>query len=261
MSKNFELMQQAGLDQSLRPVRPVRAPEVPFSPLRPADNRHRNGHKTRTHLDIEQFAREESLRLVQRIFLLQTQTPPRAVVFAGIDHGNGCSEICVSVAQTLANNVRGSICLLEANLRSPALPALFGTTNHYGLTDALLQEGPIRSFAKPLRGDNLWLISSGSLAPDSPKLLNSDRLKTRFTELRKEFDYVLIDAPPLTRYADAVGFGQITDGFVLILEANVTRREAALRVSENLRASGIHVLGAVLNKRTFPIPESLYHKL
>lgn len=261
MSKNFELMQQAGLDQSLRPVRPVRAPEVPFSPLRPAGNRHRNGHKKRMHLDVNQFAREESLRLVQRIFLLQTQAPPRAVVFAGIDHGNGCSEICVSVAQTLANNVRGSICLLEANLRSPALPELFGTTNHHGLTDALLQEGPIRSFTKPLRGDNLWLLSSGSLAPDSPKLLNSDRLKTRFAELRKEFDYVLIDAPPLTRYADAVGFGQITDGFVLILEANVTRREAALRVAENLRASGIHVLGAVLNKRTFPIPESLYHKL
>jgi Mrp family chromosome partitioning ATPase len=53
----------------------------------------------------------------------------------------------------------------------------------------------------------------------------------------------------------------LTDGFVLILEANVTRREAALKVSENLRASGIQVLGAVLNKRTFPIPESLYHKL
>ncbi len=259
MSKNFELMQQAGLDQSLRPVRPLRAPDLPYSPRR----RVRNGHglKKSTHLDIEQFAREESLRLVQRIFLLQTQAPPRAVVFAGIDHGNGCSEICVSVAQTLANNVRGSICLLEANLRSPALPGLFGTTNHYGLTDALLQEGPIRSFAKPLRGDNLWLLSSGSLAPDSAKLLNSDRLKTRFAELRKEFDYVLIDAPPLTRYADAVGFGQMTDGFVLILEANVTRREAALRVSENLRASGIHVFGAVLNKRTFPIPESLYHKL
>ena len=141
------------------------------------------------------------------------------------------------------------------------MPGLFGTTNHYGLTDALLQEGPIRSFTKPLRGDNLWLLSSGSLAPDSAKLLNSDRLKARFAELRKEFDFILIDAPPLTRYADAVAFGQMTDGFVLILEANVTRREAAVKVSENLRASGIQVLGAVLNKRTFPIPESLYHKL
>lgn len=258
MSKNFELMQQAGLDQSLRPVR---VPEVPFAPRRRAGTRLASGHTKGMSLNIEQFAREESLRLVQRIFLLQTQAPPRAVVFAGIDHGNGCSEICASAAETLASNVRGSICLLEANLRTPALPGLFGTTNHHGLTDALLQEGPIRSFVKPLRGDNLWLLSSGSLAPDSARLLNSDRLKTRFAELRREFDFVLIDAPPLTRYADAVAFGQMTDGFVLILEAHVTRREAALKVSENLRASGIQVLGAVLNKRTFPIPESLYNKL
>jgi Mrp family chromosome partitioning ATPase len=72
---------------------------------------------------------------------------------------------------------------------------------------------------------------------------------------------VLIDAPPLTRYSDAIALGQLTDGFVLVLEANSTRREAALKVSENLRAAHIQVLGAVLNKRTFPIPESLYNKL
>ena len=48
---------------------------------------------------------------------------------------------------------------------------------------------------------------------------------------------------------------------MLVLEANATRREAAFRVSEHLRASQIRVLGAVLNKRTFPIPESLYRRL
>ncbi len=191
----------------------------------------------------------------------KTQEPPRAVAFAGVDHGNGCSRICVRVAETLARNIRGSVCLVEANLRSPALPEMFGTTNHHGLTDALLQEGPIRSFAKPVRGDRLWLLSCGSLAADSSNLLNSERLKARFAELRKEFDFVLIDAPPLTPYADAIALAQLTDGFVLVLEANSTRREAALKVAENLRASRIQVLGAVLNKRTFPIPELLYSKL
>jgi Mrp family chromosome partitioning ATPase len=141
------------------------------------------------------------------------------------------------------------------------LPGMFGTTNHHGLTDALLEEGPIRSFAKLVRGDNLWLLSSGSLASDSPKLLNSERMKSRLAELRKEFDFVLIDAPPLTRYADAVALGQLADGLILVLEANSTRREAAVQVSENLRAANIKILGAVLNKRTFPIPETLYNKL
>jgi len=79
--------------------------------------------------------------------------------------------------------------------------------------------------------------------------------------LRDAFDYILIDAPPLNQYAEAIGLGQLADGLVLVLEANATRRESALRVTEMLRAAQVQVLGAVLNKRTFPIPQSLYHRL
>jgi Mrp family chromosome partitioning ATPase len=124
----------------------------------------------------------------------------------------------------------------------------------------LLGEGPIRSFAKPVSNKNLWLLSCGSLAVDSANLLNSERIKTRFQELRDEFDYVIIDAPPMSRYADAMALGKLADGFVLVLEANSTRREAAMRVTESLSQAQIRVLGAVLNKRTFPIPESLYRR-
>ena len=62
-------------------------------------------------------------------------------------------------------------------------------------------------------------------------------------------------------YSDALAFGQLTDGFILVVEANATRREAALQVAENLRAANVRILGAVLNQRTFPIPEALYHRL
>lgn len=254
MSKNFELMQQAANSTEVRPTRPV----VPTIPPIITNGVHRDAESA---LDLGQLASEEALRLVQRIFLLQSEEPPRAVVFAGVDRGNGCSEICVQVADTLAKNIKGSVCLVEANLRAPRLPGTFGTTNHHGLTESLLQEGPVRTFAKPVRGENLWLLSSGSLATDSPKLLHTKGLRERFAELRQEFDFVIVDAPPLTPYSDAIGLGQMADGFVLVLEANSTRREAALKASENLRAANINVLGAVLNKRTFPIPDSLYHKL
>ena len=252
MSRNFELMQQAG---RVREFPPIQA-EEPSAVEGEVKTR-----RIAKILDFGQFAREESLRLVQRTFLLQTPDPPRAVVFAGIDHGNGCSQLCAQTAETLASNTGGSICLVDANLRSPSLPGLFNMTNHYGLTDALRQAGPIRSFIKPLGARNISLLSCGSIGTDAPSLLTSDNLKRRFAELRKEFDYVLVDAPPMSRYADAITLGQVTDGFVLVLEANSTRREAALKVSENLRAAQIRVLGAVLNKRTFPIPESLYNKL
>ena len=238
MSKNFELMQQAG--QASEPASIPKASSV-FSK---ADERIRtNGAR----FGLGQVAREEILRLVQRIFLQDVQKAPRAVLFAGIDQGNGCSQICLLVAETLARAVRGSVCLVEANFRSPSLPGLLGTTNHYGLADSLLKEGPIRSFTRPLQSDNVWLLSCGSLTPDSPNLLSSDRISARFEELRKEFDYVLVVAPSLARYGDATALGRLTDGFVLVLEATSTRKEAALMGIESLRAAQIKVLGAVLN--------------
>lgn len=271
MSRNFDLMQRAGKAWDVAPaLTPKKEPAAQPSPLHPipiqavpqivrtATNR---GSRFTGPLDLDQLAREESLRLVQRIFLLQNPDSPRAVVFAGIDHGNGCSRICAQAAEALQASVQGSVCLVEANLRSSASAPKTIPTNHYGLTDALISDGPIRSFARPTHRGNMWLLSSGSLAADSHGLLNSDRLKPRFDELRGEFDFVLVDAPPLTRYSDAVALGKVADGLVLILEANATRRDATLRVSDSLRASHIRILGAVLNKRTFPIPDKLYQRL
>ncbi len=206
-------------------------------------------------------SREESLKLVQSLFLSRSEGSARVDVFAGIDSGNGCSCICAHAAETLANQRLGSVCLVDANFHSPVLPDLFGIGNHYGLTDALSKNGPIRDFSKVVRSDNLWLLSCGSLASESTGLLNSGSMKARVAELRKEFDYVLLDSPPLNTYSDGIAMGQLADGLVLVLEANSTRREAAARVTENWRAAQIKILGAVLNKRTFPIPETFYNLL
>jgi len=249
MSRHFELIQETAKEENLGST-PTTVEQTFFSPR---DRGRRNGHR--------RWASDDALRLVQQIFLLQAQEPPRVVVFAGVDHGSGCSQICASVAETLAKNARRPVCLVEANFRSPGLPELLGTTNHRGLTDALLRGDPISFFAEHVAGVNLRLISSGALAADSPSLLSSERLRERLAELRKEFDFVIIDTPPLTQYSDAIAVSQLVDGLVLILEADVTRREAAAVVAANLRSANIPILAAVLNKRTFPIPEKLYRRL
>jgi Mrp family chromosome partitioning ATPase len=147
---------------------------------------------------------------------------------------------------------------VNANFRTPLLPGIVAGNNHYGLADALRQEGAIRGFAKQGGRDNLWLLSSGAQGSDSLGLFNGDRMKERMAELRREFSFVLIDAPPLNTYGDALVVGRLVDGVVLVLAANSTRREVALRISEKLRAAKIRLLAAVLNKRTFPIPSVLY---
>jgi len=248
MSRHFELLQQMEQEEHVEP-------DVRRIPVTASEAGLRSGAKHRPWFDAE------ALRLVQQIFLLQTQEPPRVVVFSGIDHGNGCSRISASAAEILAKNARRPVCLVDANFRSPALPELFGTTNHHGLTEALLQPGPIGSFVKPLNRSNLWLLSSGTLAADSANLLSSDSLRERLSELRQDFDFVVIDAPPLTRYSDALVLGQHSEGLVLVLEADSTRREAASVAVASLRAANVPILAAVLNKRTFPIPEAIYSRL
>jgi protein-tyrosine kinase len=256
MSKNYELIQQADIRLDVPALS-----QPTTNPLSsPADKKNENAKTMRLYLD-DNVTREESFKLVQNVFLRRGEGSPRVVVFAGIDSGNGCSAICTYTAETLASQKLGTVCLVDANLRSPSLPEHFGISNHYGLTDALSTQGAIRDFATLVVPDNLWLLSCGSLASESPRFLNSANLKSRIAELRAEFDYVLIDTPPLNSYADGIAIGQLADGLVLVLEANATRREAAGKVTENLRAAQIKILGAVLNKRTYPIPRALYNRL
>ncbi len=192
---------------------------------------------------------DEALRLVHQVFLVQAEKRPQVVTFAGVDHGNGCSEICVSVAEILAAGGDRSVCLVDANFRTPALSGLFGTNNHFGLTEALTGSSGIRSYAKPATdADNLWLLSSGSLDANSPGLLASQSLRERLMELRADFEFILIDAPPLGKYGDGLAMGQLSDGMILVIEAASTRRELAAEAVASLRSSNVKILAAVLNK-------------
>jgi len=207
------------------------------------------------------WATDEALRLVQLIFLNHAQRPPQVVVIAGVDHGSGCSQICAAVAETLAKNSGKPVCLVEGNFRTPALSKMYGVRNDSGLTDVLTAEAPIRKFTQTIGYENLCLLAAGPLTANSPDLLSLGQLRERMQELREIFAFVIVDTPPLTRYSDALVFAQMSDGLVLIIEAESTRREAALAAVQDVRSADVEVLAAVFNKRTFPIPENVYRKL
>ena len=80
-------------------------------------------------------------------------------------------------------------------------------------------------------------------------------------ELREAYRYVLVHSGSLWLNANAMLLGKWTDGVVLILEANSTRRDTARRIKEGLAVANAKVLGVVLNNRRYPIPESLYSRL
>ncbi|HVI08033.1 MAG TPA: CpsD/CapB family tyrosine-protein kinase [Candidatus Binatia bacterium] len=255
MSRNFELLQRIGREQALyttpEEVEVEQSVEQPvvFSP------------PVASTLGMTGSELEEFTKLVQRLFVVPGNDSPRSVVFCAPERGNGSSWVTARVADVLASQVSGSVCMVDANLRRPGLHAQFSVENHYGLSDALLKPDPIRQFAQGVGRPNLWLISSGSNPEGAQNLLSTDRMRLRLSELRAEFDYVLLDVAALNDGNDAMLLGGGGDGVVLILKANASRRESARKAVQDLQAAKARVLGAVLNQRTFPIPDSIYNKL
>jgi Mrp family chromosome partitioning ATPase len=92
-------------------------------------------------------------------------------------------------------------------------------------------------------------------------MLGSDRMRALIPELQREFDYVLIDAPPMEAGDDSLVLSRNAEGIVLVLRAHSTRRETARKAVRDLETANVKVLGAVLNRRTFPVPESIWKKL
>jgi Mrp family chromosome partitioning ATPase len=253
MSRNFELLHQLN-----GPANADACANVLAAPVfhEPAAEKARLIPQERT-ADLFTVRELEEEKLVQSLFF-ETQPSPRVVVFTGLDAGSGAKSLCSRAGQLLASKTTGSVCLVDANLRHSALHQTFGVENQTGLVDALLEVGTINSFARPLEQERLWLVSAGTEVPDAHTLLASERLAAYISELRQNFDYVLIDSPVASMYTDSLVLGAMSDGVALVLKANVSRRATASKIVGDFAGAGVRVLGAVLNQRTFPVPSAIY---
>lgn len=247
MSKNFELLQRIAGDDFFEIPRGAVSAPLP--------------QKTSVAIPFKRFSPDtEITKLVQRLFpLAGVGVGPKAVSFSGIARGDRSAWICARAGEALAERGNASVCIVEANFFLPQVHSVFDAPNQKGLAEALAAKDPILNFATPLIKEKLWLLPSGVVKPGFSA--SFERHRERFAELREAFDYLLMSAPPLSREADATLAGQLADGVVLIVEANQSRRETVRRAKEQLESARVRLLGAVLDQRTFPIPERLYQRL
>ncbi len=247
MSRYFDLMQQAGVGEAALTGRPTLSAEPSTAT---AEIESQSGEAV--------LAGGEILDLVQRIFLVPAENGPRVVVFAGADGEGDASQVSRSVAETLASVSKRPVCLVEANFRSPKLPNAFGSANRRGLVDALASEEPIANYCRPMGRENLWLLPCGAVDADSPSLITPDTLKSRFTELRDAFEFIIVNGAPIGRYAETLILGRMADGVALVMESGSTRREEAATTIANLRALSIPIVAGVLNKTKSSIFKKLF---
>ncbi len=204
------------------------------------------------------FATEQLHGLVRQVFFSGGPRPPRQVVFTAIDDSPEMARICTRVAETLASQVPGNVCVVEANSHSPMLHNCFGGNDVKEMRYA--EQFDPRNGAQQI-ARNLWFVPADAFLGNNGNPFFADHLRSRLSELGRQFEYTLIHASPAGSCSEAALIGQLSDGVILGLEAHRTRRIAARITKERLQAANVRLLGVVLNQRTFPIPEGIYRKL
>jgi Mrp family chromosome partitioning ATPase len=216
-----------------------------------------------TPTQLCQIASDEQHHIVENVFM-RNAAAKTSVVFTSPDRRTGCSWVVARVARTLSERTKGSVCVLDANLRWPSMHELFWLDNTRGFLQALeenAENNPVRDYAQRLQDSNLWILPSGGSVADSHSVLVSEAVQCRIAELKREFDFLLIDTLAMKTSPDAGLLGRFTEGVVLILAANATTREAAANSRIVLEAANVPIAGAILNKRTYPIPDTIHQYL
>src|SRR6266480_3553648 len=203
--------------------------------------------------DLESISREEEIKLVQRIFPVAGQRSPQIVLFSSVESDAGCASISIRTAEILAGRGDGSVCVVDANFQLPCLHHYFGIDNSKGLAEAVLGSLPIQDFLQKQPEANLWILPCGAAGGQLRFSGVNDRLRSRMTELRGQFKYLVIHSSPLDLDSAAILLSRWTDGVVMVIEADTTRRETARRMKQDLEAANVRILGVVLNNRTFSI--------
>lgn len=207
--------------------------------------------------DPESFSREQMRGLVRQVFFPGWPRTARQVVISPVDAAVNVAHICAEVGETVSEQLGASVCLVEANWHSPELERLYGRNRNDGLSAPETADAMRKSSRQVSR--RLWLTSWEM--PLGENGFSVVWLRNQLGELRRQFDYAILHAPPAGLYSETALLGNLADGVILVLEAHITRRMAAQRARELLLSSNARLLGTVLNQRRFPIPERIYRRL
>lgn len=160
----------------------------------------------------------------------------------------GKSSVAFELSRTLADSNK-KILLVDADLRKSVMAAKYHIKGiDKGLSHYLTGQAEADDVIYETEVAGLYLTMAGPLSPDPTTLLDSDAFEAFISKVREEYDYVIIDAPPLGIVIDAVIIGKYSDGAVLVIEQGVIKRKVVQDVIKQLKRGEVRILGAVLNK-------------
>ena len=165
---------------------------------------------------------------------VRVDDPPRCILVTSAVTGDGTTTTVCNLATALADTGRRVI-VVEANLWRPQLSDYLGVSNSVGLIGVLAGEASVEQATQKWWGAPFDLLAAGPVPADSSELLSSQRMVDLLAELRKNYDIVLLDSPPVLPVADALALAPHTDGVLLVVQQGKTRQNQVQAAAEAIR--------------------------
>ncbi|MGG0574537.1 CpsD/CapB family tyrosine-protein kinase [Priestia aryabhattai] len=141
------------------------------------------------------------------------------------------------------------VLLIDADLRKPTGHYTFRLENHIGLTNVLTRQSTLAQAVQESEIPHLSVLTSGPIPPNPSELLASVQMAELLKEMKKQFDMIIFDTPPILAVADAQILANQVDGTILVVSSGKTEKDAALKSKELLSNAKGKLLGVVLNNR------------
>jgi capsular exopolysaccharide synthesis family protein len=170
----------------------------------------------------------------------------RSIVITSATAGEGKTTSAANFGVVSAQ-AGSRVCLIDSDLRRPALHRVFGCENVRGLTTALVEGLPLAEVAQPTRIPNLWLLTSGPLPPNPAEMVASKRMRELLEGAAAVFDLVVCDSPPVIAVSDGVNLSAQCDGVIMTVRVGMVSHEVVRRAIEQIEAVKGRILGVLLN--------------
>lgn len=180
------------------------------------------------------------------LLFMSPDTPFQMLMVASASPREGKTFTAVSLATTLAHSGK-RVLLVDGDLRRPRIHRVFRLRPPVGFTSVLIDEATLDEVILDTPVPNLQVLPCGPLPPNPAELLHSQKAADVLAELRRRYDRVIFDSPPINAVNDALALGAQLDGVVLVVRARQTRRDHAAMVVRQLKSLGSRVVGCVLN--------------
>jgi len=194
------------------------------------------------------YAFKEALSsLALNLRYLGTDNTMKVIAFTSSVPSEGKSTLAYNLA-TILSALGYKVLLVDADMRKPTVHKLTKLSNKVGLSTALATLSPWQDLIQVADDKgNLHILTSGSIPPNPMLLLESAKMTALIQEWRKEYDYVLVDTPPVIGITDAQCLTSKVDTFILVAAINRSTRSGISRALEILSTARANVSGLLIN--------------